>query len=112
LSSHSRPPPATEAYCGFETITALTKILSECGKYGLHLGPKSLKVDIRGEKRYLEIIKENFQKAVPKSENSKVNLPDDDYEDQAGVSTHENSVRDCKKPAEVLQIEEEYNALT
>lgn len=64
----------------------------------------------RGEKRYQEIIKETFQKPSPES--SKSNLPEDDNEDQAGISTHENSVRDNRKPPEILQIEDEYNALT
>ena len=68
-------------------------------------------MDPRGEKRYQEIIKDTY--VQPKAESSKSNLQDDENEDPAAViSTHENSLRDIRKPPDVLQIEEEYNALT
>ena len=88
----------------------MTKLLAEAKRYGLHIAPRYFKADIRGEKRYQEYIKETFQKRD--SEVSKSNYPEDD-EDPAGISTHENSLRgDIRKPPEVLQIEDEYNALT
>jgi len=62
-----------------------------------------LKIEIRSEKRYKEQIEENFLKH---QEESKVN---DDFDDVQ--STHENSLRDSKKPQEVAQVEDEYNAL-
>jgi hypothetical protein len=93
-------PPANEAYCGADSINTITKLIYECKKYGIHLAPRAVKVDIRGEKKYQELIKETFQKPVP--ENSKSNYPDEDNEDHAGISTHENSVRDTRKPPEIL----------
>ena len=104
-------PLANEAICSSETITTLTKLLFDCSKYGFHLAPRSVRVDVRGEKRYQEIIKETYQKKVT-TENAKTNALEDENEDQNGISTHENSMRDSRKPPEILQIEDEYNALT
>lgn len=54
--------------------------------------------------------KEHFEKPV---ESSKVNFKDEDPLFDDFISTHENSsMRDSRKPLDVLQIEEEYNALT
>ena len=70
-------------------------------------------MDVRGEKRYQEICKETFYKA-PQPENSKTNhYSDDENEEHAFMSTHENSLKDIsRKPPEIVQIEDEYNALT
>jgi hypothetical protein len=99
----------------------LTKLIHEAKSLGVHLGPKYLKIDQKSEKRYLEQIKETFQK--PPKDLTKYNTFEDDpypivngagnlYDDMGLMSTHENSLRESRKPPEVTQIEEEYNALT
>jgi hypothetical protein len=110
---------STEVFCSAESITALTKLLYEVKSLGVHIAPKSLKIDIRSEKRYQEQCKETFVKsraAIAKEDA----LNQDDIsalmgDDMMQMSTgmfEGTSTKESKKPPEVMQIEEEYNALT
>ena len=54
---------STEVFCSADSITALTKLLYEVKNLGVHIAPKTLKIDIRSEKRYLEQCKETFVKS-------------------------------------------------
>lgn len=88
----------------------MSKLIYEAKNLGIVIDQKMLKIDLKSEKRYRDIIDENFQKP---NEQSKVNSDDDPssiYGDDGG-GNHENSLRESKKPAEILQIEEEYNSL-
>ncbi len=85
----------------------LTKVIHEAKNLGVHLGPKYLKIDQKSEKRYLEQIKETFQK--PPKDFTKFNSFEDEpypnagplYDDMGLMSTHENSLRESRKPPEV-----------
>lgn len=87
----------------------------------MHIAPKSIKIDIRSEKRYLDQCKETFIKPPSKEGMSGLN-PDDinalldqnDILNGAAVfeTTTAASTKESKKPPEVVQIEDEYNALT
>jgi hypothetical protein len=58
----SRPVP-TEAICGMDLITSITKLLYEAkNQLGMKLEPKHVKIEFKSEKRYKELIEENFQK--------------------------------------------------
>jgi hypothetical protein len=94
----------------------LTKLLYEVKNLGVHIAPKSLKIDIRSEKRYLEQCKETFVKsraAIAKEDA----LNQDDItalmgDDMMTGIFEGTSTKESKKPPEVMQIEDEYNALT
>lgn len=75
----------------------MTKLIHDAKKYGIHLYKQAIKVDIRGEKRYQEMAKDTFMKPREELKNF-----EDDNEDFAGLSTHENSLRDTKKPPAIL----------
>ena len=86
----------------------LTKLIQDAKNLGVHLGPKYLKIDQKSDKRYLDQCKDYFQK-LPKE---KYNSFEDDYPqsnnivpsfDEMGMmSTHENSLRESRKPHEVI----------
>ena len=48
-----------------DSITALTKLLYEAKALGIHLGPKSIKIDLKSDKRYIDQCKESFQRMPP-----------------------------------------------
>jgi hypothetical protein len=71
----------------------MSKLIYEAKNLGIVIDQKMLKIDLKSEKRYRDIIDENFQK--PK-EQSKVNSDDDPtsiYGDDGGAN-HENSLRE------------------
>jgi len=55
-----------------DSITALTKLLYEAKALGIHLGPKSIKIDLKSDKRYIDQCKETFQR-MPAVVNGKDN---------------------------------------
>lgn len=50
-------------------IASLSKLIYESrGQLGIKLNPGALKIEFKSEKRYKELIEENFQKPVPARE--------------------------------------------
>jgi hypothetical protein len=71
----------------------------EAKNLGVLIDPKILKIDLKSEKRYREIIEENFFKS---KEQSKVNSEDDPLSiyGEDGNATNENSLKESKKSAD------------
>jgi len=71
----------------------------EAKNLGVLIDPKILKIDFKSDKRYREIIDENFQKS---KEQSKVNSDDDPLSiyGEDGNATNENSLKESKKSAD------------
>jgi hypothetical protein len=71
----------------------------EAKNLGVLIDPKILKIDLKSDKRYREIIDENFQKS---KEQSKVNSDDDPLSiyGEDGNATNENSLKESKKSAD------------
>jgi len=65
----------------------------EAKNLGVLIDPKILKIDFKSDKRYREIIDENFQKS---KEQSKVNSDDDPLSiyGEDGNATNENSLKE------------------
>lgn len=108
----SRQMP-TEAICTFDMITSLTKLLYEAKhSLGVRIEPKAMHIDFKSEKRYKELIEENFQKPKVRDMNEDEKI-DEDYQmnNMDGGSTRETTALSSKKSPEILQIEDEYNAL-
>lgn len=106
---------AHEAPCSFDMITTISKILLEAKQsFGVKMDAKSLYIDLKSEKSYKKLIEENFQKPKPAvsayDEESK-----EGEEGPGGMmmdgSTRETTAVQSKKSPEMLQIEDEYNAL-
>ena len=102
------------ALCTFDTITALTKLLHEA-KYqmGARIEPKAVHIDFKSEKRYKELIEENYQK--PKQIMQAGMGEEEKNEEEGQLMQMDGSTREAtaasKKSPEAQQIEEEYNAL-
>ena len=97
-----------------DSITALTKLLYEAKALGIHLGPKSIKIDLKSDKRYIDQCKESFQRmppAIAAAANGKDN--GESMQDEIGQlmgngdemvsnSMYEGSTKDSKKAPEVI----------
>jgi len=59
-----------------DSITALTKLLYEAKALGIHLGPKSIKIDLKSDKRYIDQCKESFQRMPPAISSAAINGKD------------------------------------
>lgn len=102
-----------------DSITAITKLIYEAKALGVHFGVKSFKIDVKSDKRFLDQCKETFQKIAPR-EVAQDSVMQDEISQMMVVvgdefisnSLYEGSTKESKKPPEVLQIEDEYNALT
>lgn len=99
-----------EAACSFDVFTSLTKLLYEAkNTFGMRIEPKALTIDFKNDRTYKKLIEENFHKpknsALAEEESKEI----EEYAIQLDGSTRETTI--SKKAPEMLQIEEEYNAL-
>ena len=93
-------------------ITSLTKLLYEAkNSLGVRIEPKALHIDFKSEKRYKELIEENFQKPKLRDINEEEKIEEDYMMNNMDGSTRETTALSSKKSVEILQIEDEYNAL-
>ncbi len=97
-----------------DSITALTKLLYEAKALGIHLAPKSIKIDLKSDKRYIDQCKESFQR-MPPAIAAAINGKDngESMQDEIGQlmgngdemvsnSMYEGSTKESKKAPEVI----------
>ena len=97
-----------------DSITALTKLLYEAKALGIHLGPKSIKIDLKSDKRYIDQCKETFQRMPPAAAVGNGKDNGESMQDEIGLlimgngdemvsnSMYEGSTKESKKAPEVI----------
>lgn len=104
----------TDAFCNFDMITQVSKLIQEAKNLGVKIEPKYLRVEFKSEKRYKDMIEETFVKVKENSKTHEEEGQQNIFEDIVGGQSsfdYTSSNSSSKKGPEILQIEDEYNSL-